>query len=229
MNITDAGYRVAKSDSFAMIVDLMNMNKVDNTLYVVIHYDIIEGNKPAGMSEIKPIWLDVDQCGFSEARAKSQTGSYNILSVPWSTTVTGDVIVMGGHIHDGGTRLIVKADGKLVCDSKAGYAENPSYISGGMAMAPTAGGAGAKSGGGEAGHGGHGAGKPHISSMVLCWRGHPELKVARMQAGQSWTVEAQYDYKQFAGATHPNGQQENVMGIGVLWIKNAGGAAPKGR
>jgi hypothetical protein len=125
---------------------------------------------------------------------------------------------------------LVKADGKVVCDSKAGYAENARYISGGSGHGaapsgppPPAPAAGGKAGAGSAmagGHGGHGgAGKPHISSMGLCWRGRPELKVQKMQAGQSWTVEAVYDYKKFAGATHPNGQQENVMGIGVLWVK----------
>jgi hypothetical protein len=73
----------------------MNMRKEDSTLYVVITYDIIEGI-PAGMSEIKPVWLDVDQCGFSEAKAKSQTGSYNVASAPWRANVDGELLVMGG-------------------------------------------------------------------------------------------------------------------------------------
>jgi hypothetical protein len=73
----------------------MNMNTVDSTLYVVINYDIIEG-RPAGMSEIKPLWLDVDQCGFSEAKAKSQSGSYKVNSVAWKANVDGELLVMGG-------------------------------------------------------------------------------------------------------------------------------------
>jgi hypothetical protein len=97
-NITDVGYRVARNDNFAMIVDLMNMNKEDSTLFVVITYDIIEGARAASLGEIKPIWLDVDQCGFSEAKAKSQTGSYSVTAVPWSASVTGEVIVMGGML-----------------------------------------------------------------------------------------------------------------------------------
>jgi hypothetical protein len=55
--------------------------------------------------------------------------------------------------------------------------------------------------------------------MVVCVRGQPELKLDRMRAGQVWTVEAEYDYKRFAGATHPNGQQENVMGIGIMYVR----------
>jgi hypothetical protein len=84
----------------------MNMNKEDDTLYVVITYDIIEGT-PSGMSEIKPIWLDVDQCGFSEARAKSQTGSYSITSVPWKSNVDGELLVMGGMFMTNNASLLL--------------------------------------------------------------------------------------------------------------------------
>jgi hypothetical protein len=94
-NITDAGYRMAKGDILSMIVDLMNMDKQDQTIYVAITYDYFDG-KPAGMSEVKPIWLDVDQCGFSEARAKSQSGSYSVSSVPWKTNIDGEILGMGG-------------------------------------------------------------------------------------------------------------------------------------
>jgi hypothetical protein len=66
----------------------------------------------------------------------------------------------------------------------------------------------------------HGSpGKPHISSMAVCVKGQPELKLNRMKPGQVWTVEAHYDYQRFAGATHPNGQQENVMGIGIMYVR----------
>jgi hypothetical protein len=99
-NITDAGYRMAKGDILSMIVDLMNMNKQDQTIYVSITYDYFDG-KPAGMSEVKPIWLDVDQCGFSEARAKSQNGGYMVTSAPWKTTVSGEILGMGGMFLEG--------------------------------------------------------------------------------------------------------------------------------
>jgi hypothetical protein len=94
-NITDAGYRVENSDSFAMIVDLMNMNPESQTLYVVIKYDYVDG-KPKGMSEIKPVWLDIDQCGFSEAYARSQSGGYTVSSTPWRANLNGEVLGMGG-------------------------------------------------------------------------------------------------------------------------------------
>jgi hypothetical protein len=115
-------------------------------------------------------------------------------------------------MHDGGTTLRIKADGKLVCDSKARYGEKPEYVSPGVAGAVPNG-----SSGSEHSHGS--PGKPHISSMAVCVKGQPGLKLDQMKAGQVWTVEAEYDYKQFAGATHPNGQQENVMGIGIMYVR----------
>ncbi|KAF2671815.1 hypothetical protein BT63DRAFT_452322 [Microthyrium microscopicum] len=210
--IKDAGYRMAKGDVMSMIVDLMNMSMQAQTVYVVIKFDYFEG-KPAGMSEVKPVWLDVDQCGFSEAKVKSQTGAYKVVSIPWKSTINGEILGMGGHIHDGGTRALIKVDGKVACDSKAGYGEKPEYVSapGGHAMG--------KSSKPAEGHSHAEPGKPHISSMIACYRGMDELKETKMTVGQSWTVEAHYDYSQFAGATHPSGLQENVMGIALMYVR----------
>lgn len=105
-----------------------------------------------------------------------------------------------GHLHDGGVTARIKVDGKVACDSRATYGGNPKYVSGG----------------GEGHHGG--MGKKHISSMILCVKGSSDLKVQRMEAGQYWTIEAEYDYQKYAGATHSSGLQENVMGIALVYI-----------
>jgi hypothetical protein len=95
--IKDAGYKVSSGDVFSMIVDLMNMSDSDQTLYVVIKYSYVDGH-PAGMSNVKPVWLDVDQCGFSEARAKTQSGAYSVSSTPWRSTISGEILGMGGML-----------------------------------------------------------------------------------------------------------------------------------
>jgi len=94
-----------------------------------------------------------------------------------------------------------------VCDSRATYGGDARYVSPG---APG-------SAGGEHSHGA--PGKPHISKMVLCYKGMSELKVPQMKVGDVWTVEADYDYRKFKGATHPNGKQENVMGIALVYVR----------
>jgi hypothetical protein len=48
----------------------------------------------------------------------------------------------------------------------------------------------------------------------------PEMKMTQMRAGQVWTVEADYNYQRFKGATHPNGKQENVMGIALVYVRH---------
>jgi hypothetical protein len=95
-----------------------------------------------------------------------------------------------------------------VCDSRATYGGDPRYVSGGDGMAS------------EHSHGS--PGKPHISKMVICKRGGSELKQTYMKEGQYWTVEADYDYRKNKGATHSNGKQENVMAIGLLYVRKDG-------
>jgi hypothetical protein len=72
---------------------------------------------------------------------------------------------------------------------------------------------------GKSEHSSGSPGKPHISNMVVCSKSQPELKLDQMKVGQTWSVEAEYDYKQFAGATHANGQQESVMAIGIVYVR----------
>lgn len=60
----DAGYKLHKEDSLALLVELMNMTPKDEILYMTVTYDIIEGHP--FKDDIKPLWLDVRQCGTSE-------------------------------------------------------------------------------------------------------------------------------------------------------------------
>jgi hypothetical protein len=108
--------------------------------------------------------------------------------------------------------LRIKVDGKVACDSKAMYGGRPEYISPGAA-------GGASQGKSSSEHSHGTPGKPHISQMTVCVKGQPELKLNQIKAGQTWTVEADYNYQRFAGATHPNGLQENVMGIGIVYVR----------
>ena len=40
------GYQLNKNDKFAMLIDLMNTEKVDKTAYLTITYDIVDGHPP---------------------------------------------------------------------------------------------------------------------------------------------------------------------------------------
>lgn len=46
------GYHLYDNDKFSFIVDLMNQNKEDKTVYMYLTYDYIEGH-PKGVDNIK--------------------------------------------------------------------------------------------------------------------------------------------------------------------------------
>jgi hypothetical protein len=54
---TKYGYHIRSTDKYAFIVDLMNMNMEDKTVYLTMTYDIIDGPLPAGWQEVKAVWF----------------------------------------------------------------------------------------------------------------------------------------------------------------------------
>lgn len=75
---TKFGYHLKSSDRMAFIVDLMNMNMDDRTVYLTMTYDILEGPLPAGWQDIKPVWFDANQCGTSEVHPPKESGKFTI-------------------------------------------------------------------------------------------------------------------------------------------------------
>jgi len=214
------GYFLNKADKFSFIVDLMNMNNHDETLYMTLTYDYLDG-RPAGFDNMKAIWLDAAQCGTSEVKPPKETGSY-VINATWTANIEGEILGAGGHVHDGGTHLTLSVDGKLVCDSVATYGVGGKGM-GGMGMAPTSGGSPAPAinatSHGAGGHdsGGHSGNGEHIVAMSAC-DGAQMGKY--LKKGQKWDLRAYYDYDKHPGMKHDNGKQENVMGISILYIKN---------
>jgi len=47
----------------------------------------------------------------------------------WTSTLTGRVILAGGHVHDGGIKIVLanETSGRHLCTSYAGYGTNPAY------------------------------------------------------------------------------------------------------
>ena len=61
------GYHLYATDKFSFIVDLMNQNKEDKTVYMYLTYDYVEGH-PSGIDNIK-----VSQSFNKEKRQKPRT------------------------------------------------------------------------------------------------------------------------------------------------------------
>jgi len=198
------GYYFKKGDTMSFIVDLMNMNDRASKVYMTITYEYVPG-KPAGFLAARPVWFDADQCGVSDVKPKAQRGSYVISSRPWSANFDGSIIAMGAHLHDGGTHLEIIRDGKVECDAHAKYAENPQYVSGGMA--------------GMSRSMRDGSATKHISSIELCGNTEQEPdKFPKLQRGQKWVIKGYYDYNTHPGMLNDSGKQSDVMAISIMYV-----------
>lgn len=101
------GYQLNKDDSFRILVDLMNLNMEDRIVYFTVEYDFINGSMDKSKwMDLKPIWLDIDSCGLSEIPAPRDTGSFSIEGKPWVPNFEGDIVGLGGHLHD--VRLLLR-------------------------------------------------------------------------------------------------------------------------
>jgi hypothetical protein len=193
------GYQVNQADSWHLLVDLMNENAAAKQVYMTMTYDYVPATTP-GIKPMKPLWLDINQCGTSEVAAR--TGKYNVKSVPWTSTINGQWLGVGGHLHDGGTNLTIEQNSQVICDSQAKYGTKPDYVSGDGGM---------DHGGGDPGHG-HG-GMMHISEHGVCYAD----TLPRIKAGDRVAITANYDDTKYPQMVH-NGRLHNIMGIAIAYI-----------
>jgi hypothetical protein len=191
------GYKLQEADKFSLIVDLMNENMQDKTVYMTLTYDIVEGH-PADYSDIRPVWFDVAQCLTSEWPAPYNEGNYTVPSMTWKANFEGDIIGAIGHLHDGGQKVTLDVDGKRICSSDASYGTSPEFVSRQKMGNPN-------------------SATEHISDMTACVNG--KMGVSKLVKGQTWKLRAEYDYAKNKGSVHENGKQSNVMGIAIMWVK----------
>jgi len=219
---TKWGYAMGAGDKLGYIVDLMNINTVDTTVYLTMYYDYFEGGLPSGWKNIRVIWLDANQCGTSEVWPPKQSGSFTVSTSKYSSGFDGEVIGMGAHVHDGGVSVDIQVNGQTTCTSQAGYGESVEYV-----QKP---GMGHGGGGSAGGHGGHGGGMGHISSMTQCYlepvgeagvrriKAPIALKVPKLSKGQSWSAAGKYDYDKYGGMKNAKGSQDEIMVISLVFI-----------
>lgn len=158
---TGYGYYVGSGANWNLIWDLAGMSRVPKTVFYQVTFNWVPA--PANLTNLEPVWFDVNQCGDSTASVPAGPSS---LSWTWTVNRPGDIVGIGGHGHDGTVNIEIKNDttGQVICDSRAGYGGDPLYTD------PE-----------------HGA--EHISSMSTCV-GTP---VAKVSNGQRVTMKANYN------------------------------------
>ena len=158
-----------------------------------------------------PVWLDITGvCGINGSEVSvpdSSTFTFD-MDPSWKTTIAGDILFIGSHLHDGGVNLEVKKNDKTVCDGVATYGGSPEYLAP-MDMA----------------HAQHHDDLPgmmteHISSITEC------VDVGETQLDDAWSLEAHYNLSAHPTTMKEDGNPAPVMGIILVYIasRKAGGS-----
>ena len=112
------GYRLRSTDSWNLLVDLMNHSTTSSkTVYVKVTYTYRPSSE--SVKRLKPVWLDIDQCGDSQY---SIPAGYSDTHRNWKVNVPGKVVAMLGHVHGHGIAVEATNEskgGKLICRSEA--------------------------------------------------------------------------------------------------------------
>lgn len=198
MNSTEkSGYWLSDSDTVWMMTELMNEHSSSRTAILTITYEYIP-YMPDDFETVTSIWLDIGGCEGSDKPVPADKTSFRFCSPGWKSSISGRIICVLGHLHDGGTHLGVRKDEESVCRSV------PTYDDKGMDHA----------------HDGHdlvrrhggGMDMSHITEMSMCH------DVGRIEVGEEWTVRADYDIAAHPPMLDASGVPEGVMGIAVMYI-----------
>ena len=180
------------------------MNEVDESREAVVSIDwAYTTTISADVDLATPVWLNITGvCGMNGSEVTvpdSPTFTFN-MDPSWNATISGDILFIGSHLHDGGVKLKVKRNDKTLCDGVAGYGESPGYMES-MDMAYV--------------H--HRDDMPgmvmeHISSITKC------VGVGETQLDDAWAVEAHYNLTAHPTMMDEDGKSAPVMGIALVYI-----------
>ncbi len=122
------GYKIGSSETWNMVIDLMNWQTTAKTVRLRITYTYATGSDHTNRAALRPVWLDLNQCSLD-----------SLVSVPigpsdshydWTVNVPGRIIGAAGHIHDHGRNIELTNEstgGTTICNSVAGYG-GPGYV-----------------------------------------------------------------------------------------------------
>ncbi|MGH3912443.1 MAG: hypothetical protein ACRDTC_03375 [Pseudonocardiaceae bacterium] len=102
------------------VAELMNMSAQPQRVYVTMTISWVDAAN-AQLKELTPLWLDIDNCGDSQYTIPA--GPSHTTST-WTSTLTGDIVAAGGHVHDQGVSITLSntTRNETICESVAGYA-----------------------------------------------------------------------------------------------------------
>jgi hypothetical protein len=181
------GYIVKPTDRFWMMLELMNMNPEEREVYLTMDYEFVPGI-PQEFKPVKAMWFDISNCGPSFIPARD-TKIFEYPMNPWNATFNATPIGVGGHLHDGGTKVEVYRNGEIVCTPEAFYDDLPEYRQASGSM----------------------GGLKHITRVSQCYNFAP------IEVGDQWWIKAYYNLTEHPAMKSTDGKLDPVMGISILY------------
>src|SRR5271168_3761114 len=102
-----SGYWLAAPNRVLMLTELMNAHPEPRTAVLSITYEYIP-YLPPDFETVTSIWLDIGGCKKSEVPVPTHRTSFHFSSRAWKSTISGRILCVLGHLHDGGTTLDVR-------------------------------------------------------------------------------------------------------------------------
>jgi hypothetical protein len=124
-----SGYYLNKQSKVIMTAELVNYAKEAKSVYAVTEIDYLAGNTP-GMMDTSVGIMSVNQCDSVPnpfLRPPPGKKVFDMKSKDITILQDGYILQRRGHMHDGGTGMVLKINDKVVCDSKAEYGASGTF------------------------------------------------------------------------------------------------------
>jgi hypothetical protein len=97
-------------DPFWVIAAHLDGMHGSSETYIRLNLDFVPTTDPSSMVDVKPVWLDVRNCEADPVYDVPRRPARRVHKEVWSYTMpeAGRFISMGGHLHDGGKRLVLR-------------------------------------------------------------------------------------------------------------------------
>ncbi|KAK3111372.1 hypothetical protein LTR53_013458 [Teratosphaeriaceae sp. CCFEE 6253] len=113
------GYPIRAGERLIMSGELMNLLSTPQEVVFSMIWEFLP-SAPPYFKHAVPYWLDVGGCGASEVPAEADKLS-EYASPPLDAGLDAEIALIAGHLHDGGTRVDVLRNDRVVCSSEASY------------------------------------------------------------------------------------------------------------
>jgi hypothetical protein len=201
LTFPNAGVYLAKNASITLSVQLQNFEKEPKDVYIDLDYDYLPG-QPEGYVDIIPVPQDALGIGGMLGGIK-QSGVWERTSSPYKARQDSRVLMIYGHVHDGGIHTEIMINGKVVCDSLAYYQDMKIPAN----QTTTAADVGAHS------HAKRDNGAiSHIVAFGEC------VEVGNIKKGDAITTKVYYNFDKRPSTPMPNGKLDGLMGISMTYL-----------